>query len=256
MIRRSSMMLLVSLALCIAAGAPASASIKSEAVVYKQGDTELHGYLVYDADKQGKRPGVLVVHEWWGLNDHSRDSAEELARQGYVALAVDMYGEGKSTEHPQQAGEWATWIRSNKEVGAARFQAGYDLLAAHELTNEDQIAAIGYCFGGSVVLTMAMNGADLKGVVSFHGGLPTEPVPVDEINAKILVCHGGADGSMSHEQVQTFLGNLDAVEADYQFIIYSGAQHGFTRRSPAYDADADRRSWDAMWTFFGELFEE
>jgi len=257
------MMLLVSLALCIAAGAPASASIKSEAVVYKQGDTELHGYLVYDADKQGKRPGVLVVHEWWGLNHHSRDSAEELARQGYVALAVDMYGEGKSTEHPQQAGEWATWIRSNKEVGAARFQAGYDLLAAHELTNEDQIAAIGYCFGGSVVLTMAMNGAALAGVVSFHGGLPTDSAGVDAIKPKILVCHGGSDPTISEDQIKTFLGNLDAVDADYQFIVYGGAKHSFTSKAAdargvsalAYDPDAARRSWNAMLTFFDELFE-
>jgi dienelactone hydrolase len=251
------------LAICVVSNVPAGASLKTEAVIYNQGDTELHGYLVYDADIQGARPGVLVVHEWWGLNDHARSTAEELARQGYVALAVDMYGEGKSTEHPQQAGEWATWIRSNKEVGAARFQAGYDLLAAHKLTNKDQMAAIGYCFGGSVVLTMAMNGAELAGAVSFHGGLPTEPAGVDAIKPKILVCHGGSDPTISEDQIKSFLNNLDAVEADYQFIIYGGARHSFTSKAAdargisalAYDADAARRSWNAMLTLFDEIFE-
>jgi len=261
--RRTTLALFAALAICVVSNAPAGASLKTEAVTYDQGETELHGYLVYDEQIQGSRPGVLVVHEWWGLNDHARSSAEELARRGYVALAVDMYGEGKSTEHPQQAGEWATWIRNNKEVGAARFQAGYDLLAAHKLTNADQIAAIGYCFGGSVVLTMAMNGADLAGAVSFHGGLPTEPAGVDAIKPKILVCHGGSDPTISEDQIKSFLGNLDTVEADYQFIIYGGARHSFTSKAAdareisalAYDADAARRSWSAMLTLFDEIFE-
>lgn len=260
--RRPTMALLAALAICVVSNVPAGASLKTEAVTYNQGETKLHGYLVYDAEIQGSRPGVLVVHEWWGLNDHARSSAEELARQGYVALAVDMYGEGKSTEHPQQAGEWATWIRNNKEVGAARFQAGYDLLAAHKLTNTDQIAAIGYCFGGSVVLTMAMNGADLAGAVSFHGGLPTEPAGVDAIKPKILVCHGGSDPTISEDQIKSFLDNLDAVDADYQFIIYGGARHSFTSKAAdareisalAYDADAARRSWSAMLALFDEIF--
>jgi dienelactone hydrolase len=207
---------------------------------------------------------VLVVHEWWGLNDHARNSADKLAKKGFVALAVDMYGEGKSTEHPEQAGEWATWIRNNKEVGAARFDAGRALLAEHELTNPDQIAAIGYCFGGSVVLTMAMNGADLAGVVSFHGGLPTDPAGVDAVKPKILVCHGGSDPTISEEQIHTFLKNLDAVEADYQFIIYGGAKHSFTSKAAdargipalAYDPAAASRSWDTMLLLFHEIFSE
>jgi dienelactone hydrolase len=252
------------LTLFAAAAGPANASLKSETVTYKQGDTELKGYLVYDDGQQGKRPGVLVVHEWWGLNDYARDRADELAKKGFVALAVDMYGDGKSTEHPEQAGEWASWISSNKEIGAARFNAGRELLAKHELTNPDQIAAIGYCFGGSVVLTMAMNGADLAGVVSFHGGLPTDPAGVDVIKPKILVCHGGSDPTISQEQIHTFLKNLDAVEADYQFIIYGGAKHSFTNKEAdsrgipalAYNPAAARRSWDAMLLFFHEIFGE
>jgi dienelactone hydrolase len=262
--RRPAMRLLTVLAVVTAAIAPADAAIHTETVTYQQGDTELRGYLAYDDATGGRRPGVLVVHEWWGLNDHARESAVALAKEGYIALAVDMYGEGKSTDHPQQAGEWATWIRGNKDVGAARFTAGYDLLASHKLTNKNSIAAIGYCFGGSIVLTMAMNGADLEGVVSFHGGLPTEPAPVEKVTAKILVCHGAADPTISQDQIQTFLANLDAVGADYQFISYGGVKHSFTSKSAdergipmlAYDADADRRSWNAMLLFFDEIFED
>lgn len=260
--RRSIVQLIPAAVVCFALVNPAAASTKSQKVVYRQGETELHGYLVYDEDVAGKRPGVLVVHEWWGLNDHARNSAEKLAELGYVALAVDMYGEGKSTDHPEQAGEWATWIRNNTEVAAARFGAAYDLLAGHELTNASQIAAIGYCFGGSVVLTMAMNGADLAGVVSFHGGLPTEPAGVDKVKPAILVCHGGSDPTISEDQVDLFLKNLDAVNADYQFIIYGGAKHSFTNKEAdargisalAYDAKADRRSWRAMVGMFEEIF--
>jgi dienelactone hydrolase len=248
----------------IASFSTAGAELRSETVSYQQDGTDLRGYLVYDdAGADGKRPGVIVVHEWWGLNDYARERAEALAKEGFVALAIDMYGEGKSTDHPQQAGEWATWIRTNRDVGGARFMAGYEVLREHSLTREDQIAAIGYCFGGSVVLTMALSGADLEGVVSFHGGLPTEPSTVDEITTKILVCHGAADATISPEQIGTFLGNLEAAGADYQFISYGGAKHSFTSKAAdergipvlAYDADADRRSWQAMLAFFGEIFD-
>ena len=145
------------------------AALKAEKVEYKQGSTVLTGYLVYEDSYPTPRPGVLVVHEWWGLNDHAKKKAEELAREGYIALAVDMYGGGKTTAHPKEAGEWATAVRQNKQVGKERFLAGYELLRNHPLTRKDQIAAIGYCFGGHVVLFMAQEGVDLKGVVSFHG---------------------------------------------------------------------------------------
>jgi len=263
--RRPTTALLAALLLCAASASSAGDdALRAETVVYQQGDTELHGYLVYDGQVKAPRPGVLVVHEWWGLNDHAREMADALAREGYIALAVDMYGEGKSTEHPEQAGEWASWIRSNKEVAAARFQASYDVLAGHELTKKGAIAAIGYCFGGSVVLTMAMNGADVSGVVSFHGGFPTDPAGVDNITAKILICHGGSDPTISEDQIHTFLKNLDAVGADYQFVIYGGAKHSFTSKAAdargipalAYDADAAQRSWNAMLLFFKEIFGE
>lgn len=265
MIRRPAISIIPALLLCTLLTPNVEAGdLRTETVVYEQEGTELHGYLAHDQRSQDKRPGVLIVHEWWGLNDHARAKAEALAALGYVVFAVDMYGEGKSTEHPQQAGEWATWIRNNKDVAAARFQAGYDLLASHELTKPGEIAAIGYCFGGSVVLTMAMNGADLDGAVSFHGGLPTDPAGVESIPAKILVCHGGSDPTISQEQIQTFLANLDEAGADYQFVIYGGVKHSFTSEAAdargipalAYDADAARRSWNAMLMFFNEIFGE
>jgi dienelactone hydrolase len=260
---RSIMTVFACLALCFTlAPVSVAGNLHTETVVYQQDGTELRGYLAWDKDIEGKRPGVLVVHEWWGLNDYARHRAEALAELGYIALAVDMYGEGKSTEHPQQAGEWATWIRNNKGVGAARFVAAKKLLEEQELTRKGQIAAIGYCFGGSVVLTMAMSGADLAGVVSFHGGLPTEPASADKVKAKILVCHGGADPTISQEQIHTFLQNLDAVGADYEFIIFGGAKHSFTNKGAdargipalAYNPAADRRSWRAMQDLFDEIF--
>ena len=241
----------------------ANAALQTEEIKYKQDGTELHGYLVYDAAIEGKRPGVLVVHEWWGHNQHARNKAEELARAGYIALAVDMYGEGKNTEHPEKAGEWSGMIASNLDLGEARFKAGYKLLTGHDLTAKDQIAAIGYCFGGAIVLNMAQRGLDLDGVVSFHGSLPQQPVSEGtQVKARVLVCHGAADPLISAEQVQTFQKNMTDAGADWQFIAYSGAKHGFTnpdsdkRGMPplAYSPSADRRSWQAMLTFFDEIF--
>jgi dienelactone hydrolase len=248
------------LVLCLAGAAVAA--VQLEPVEYKQGDTTLRGQIAYDDAAKGKRPGVLVVHEWWGLNDYAKKRAKMLAEAGYVALAVDMYGEGKTTEHPQEAGEWATAIRMNQEVGAERFMAAYKLLEADARVDAERIAAIGYCFGGSVVLTMAMNGADLAGVASFHGGLPTEQAQ-GEIKASILVCHGAADAFATPDQVATFQKNLADAGADWQFIAYGGAKHSFTspeadqRGIPglAYDEKADKRSWATLMHFLKEVFE-
>ncbi|MDH3199237.1 MAG: dienelactone hydrolase family protein [Candidatus Krumholzibacteria bacterium] len=246
--------------LCLA-GAVA-AEVRVEPIEYKQGDTTLRGQIAYDDAAKGKRPGILVVHEWWGLNDYAKERAKMLAEAGYVAFAVDMYGEGKTTEHPQEAGEWATAIRMNQKLGAERFNAAYKLLAADARVDAGRMAAIGYCFGGSVVLTMAMNGADLAGVASFHGGLPTEPAP-GKVTASILVCHGAADGFATPEQVATFQKNLADAGADWEFISYGGAKHSFTspdadkRGIPglAYNEKADMRSWAALMHFLTEVFE-
>jgi dienelactone hydrolase len=240
------------------------AALKMEKVEYKQGSTVLSGYLVYEDSYQTPRPGVLVVHEWWGLNDHAKKRAEELAREGYIALAVDMYGGGKTTAHPKEAGEWATAVRQNKQVGKERFMAGYELLRNHPLTRKDQLAAIGYCFGGHVVLLMAQEGVDLKGVVSFHGGLPADKAEPKSFKAKVLVCHGADDPMTTKEQIAMYQDSLRAGGADWQFMFYGGAKHSFTNPEAdkmgipalAYNKTVDQRSWKLMLSFLDELFAQ
>jgi dienelactone hydrolase len=243
--------------------APAVAAVKTETVKYQAGETALVGYLAFDDALPGQRPGVIVVHEWWGLNEHARRQAERLAAAGYVAFAIDMYGDGKVTTHPEDAGKWASAIRQTEGLGKTRFAAGYDLLARHPRVRPGELAAIGYCFGGAIVLSMAEAGADLKGVVSFHGALPQEPVAAGTvIRAKILVCHGAADALITADQVATFQNNLTAAGADWQFLTLSGAKHSFTNHHAAaagmdvlaYNEPADRRSWQAMMSFFAEIF--
>ena len=176
-------------------------TVKMDPVSYQQGDTNLKGVVVYDDAVTGKRPGVMVVHEWWGLNDYARMRAKMLAEAGYVAFAIDMFGEGKTTEHPKEAGEWAGALAANKETAAARFNAAYDLFKKNPRVDPEHVAAIGYCMGGSVVLRMALNGADLDAVASFHGGLFPE-AGTGPVKASILVCHGAADAFMPDDVVQ------------------------------------------------------
>ncbi len=240
------------------------AALKAEKVEYKQGSTVLNGYLVYEDSYPTPRPGVLVVHEWWGLNDYAKKRAEALAREGYIALAVDMYGGGKTTTHPQEAGEWATAVRQNKQMGKARFLAGYELLRNQPLTRKDQIAAIGYCFGGHVVLSMAQEGVDLKGVVSFHSALPAEKAEPGSFKAKVLILHGADDLLTTKEQIMAYQDSLRAGGADWQFMVYGGARHSFTNPDAdkagipalAYNKIADRRSWKLMLSFLDELFAD
>ncbi|OQW94134.1 MAG: dienelactone hydrolase, partial [Beggiatoa sp. IS2] len=169
-------------------------AVTGEVIDYKAGEVTLKGYLAVDNDIKGKRPAVLVVHEWWGHNEYARKRATMLAELGYTALAVDMYGEGKNTNHPKEAGEWSSQVAKNAELGKARFLAALDLLKKQETVDAEKIAAIGYCFGGGVVLTMARLGVDLDGVASFHGSLSTEhPAKAGEVKAKMLVLHGEAD---------------------------------------------------------------
>jgi dienelactone hydrolase len=241
----------------------AEAAIHTETVDYREGDTALRGYLAYDDASTAKRPGVLVVHEWWGLNDHARNKAEALAKAGYVALAIDMYGDGKTTDHPKEAGEWSGYIGQHQELGKARFLAGLSLLKQQPLVAPDQVAAIGFCFGGHVVLSMAAQGVDLRGVVSFHGAMPGEPVPAGtQVKAKILMNHGAADPMVTMDKVLHFQEILTNAGADWECNVYGGAQHSFTNPTAdsrgipglAYNAEADRRSWQAMLDFFREIF--
>ena len=241
-------------------------SLKEENVTYADNGVTMDGYLVYDANKQGKRPGILVVHEWWGLNDYPKMRARKLAELGYVALAVDMYGGGKIAENPGDAGKMAGPFYQNLRMTKSRFDAAVSKLKANSEVDTSNIAAIGYCFGGGVVLNVERLGDDLKGVVSFHGGLIGAPAKKDLLKAKILVCHGGADQFIKPEEVAQFKKQMDSIGADYTFKQYPNATHAFT--NPAsdangekfkmpikYNAEADSASWNDMKDFFARIFK-
>ena len=234
-------------------------TIHAEPVTYAAGDTTLRGYLATDTAKQGKRPGVLVVHEWWGLNDYPRRRARMLAEMGYTALAVDMYGDGKVADNPTDAMALMNPVLADRKGAEARFRAAYELLGSQPSVDPDRIAAIGYCFGGAVVLHAARTGMPLRGVVSFHGSLGSFHTPAPgSVKAKILVCHGAADSLVPEAEVAAFKAEMDQAKADYKFIAYPNALHGFTNPDTdvvakkfggfpvGYDAEADRRSWQEM----------
>jgi dienelactone hydrolase len=240
-------------------------TIQAEPVTYSAGDTTLRGYLATDTSKQGKRPGVLVVHEWWGLGDYVRRRARMLAELGYGALAVDMYGDGKVADNPGDAGALMNSVLGNMKAGEARFKAAYDLLASRPEVDGSRIAAIGYCFGGSTVLHMARIGMPLRGVVSFHGALGSfhKPAP-GSVKAKVLVCHGADDGLISKDETSGFKQEMDHAKADCQFVAYPNAKHSFTNPEAtengkrfgiplAYEAEADRRSWEDMKQFLARV---
>ncbi|MDC0936969.1 dienelactone hydrolase family protein [Pirellulales bacterium] len=243
--------------------ASAKAEIVTEAVEYQDGETALHGRLAWDDSIDGPRPGVLVVHEWWGLNDYARQRAEELAKLGYVAFALDMYGAGKVTEHAKQAGEWAGVITKNESAWRKRALAGLDVLKQRKEVDRDRLAAVGYCFGGATVCQLAYGDADLKGVVSFHGSLP---LPKDgqtlDKSAKLLICHGAADAFVPAAKIDKFQEALEKAGADWQMIVYANARHSFTNPGAdsrgidglRYNKEADQRSWQHMQMFFDELF--
>ena len=240
------------------------AAIKTETVEYKQGDTTLKGFLAYDDAVQGKRPAVMVVHEWWGLNDYVKRRATDVAKLGYVAFAPDMFGDGKTTNDPKEAGALAGAIRNDPKTGQARAQAAYDLVKSQPLVDAERIASIGYCFGGAVSLEMARAGMPLVGVVSFHGALQTKnPAQPDKLKAKVLALHGADDPMVPIDEVIAFGEEMKNAKADWQLVVYSNSVHGFTnpeadkRGIPglAYNESADRRSWEAMKNFFAEVFK-
>jgi dienelactone hydrolase len=241
------------------------AEVTSKTLEYKQGDVSLIGYLAMPEDTAEPGPGILVVPEWKGLNDYAKKRAEQLAELGYVALAADIYGEGKVVTSNEEAGKLAKTYKDDRDLLRARVNAGLDALKAQSAVNPEKVAAIGYCFGGTAVLELARSGADVNGVVSFHGGLDT-PTPDDSknIKAKVLVLHGGDDPYVPSEQVQAFKDEMRQGNVDWQFITYGGAVHSFTNpasgndpsQGAAYDAAADQRSWQHMQLFFQELLSD
>ncbi len=243
--------------------ATAEAALRTSTVEYRHADAVLEGYLAYDDALQGPRPGVLVVHEWKGLNDYAKRRVEQLAQLGYVAFAADMYGKGiRATDH-EEAARLSGIYRSDRQLMRARAQAALDVLAGHPFVEATRLAAIGYCFGGTTVLELARSGADLDGVASFHGGLST-PHPEDaaRITGRVLVFHGADDGFVGAEEVAAFEQEMQASGVDYRLTRYPGAVHSFTvpeagddpSTGMAYDAKADQQSWQALQAAFQEWF--
>ncbi len=242
------------------------AEIKTERIAYVVSGVTYEGVLVFDSAVKGRRPGVLVCHEWWGCNDYAQKRATMLAEQGYVAFALDMFGKGKTTREAKQASEWAGEVFKDNATLRARAAAGLKILAERPETDPSRLAAIGYCMGGTVALELARSGlahtANLKAVVAFHASTIAAANPADNANIKgsVLICHGQEDFFVKPEQISGFHEQMKAAKIDYQFISYGHAVHAFT--NPAadkagidgvkYDAAADRRSWAAMTDLFNE----
>ncbi len=240
------------------------AKVQNKVVSYSYGEESFEGFMAWDDSVKGKRPGILVVHEWWGLNDYARSRAEQLAAMGYMAFAVDMYGKGKVTTHAAEAGEWAKQTTSNVAEWLGRAQEGLKLLQAEPMVNSARLAAIGYCFGGATVMQLVYGGAPVKGVVSFHGSLPLPSnAQTSPPSAKVLIAHGASDPFLASDQIGEFQKALEKAKIDWQMIQYGGAQHSFTNPSAdqyglegaKYHKQSDQRSWAHMQQFFDELFE-
>lgn len=246
--------------------APLQAAVVGKEVSYQTGDTVMKGYLAYDDALTGKRPGILVVHEWWGHNSYARKRAEMLAELGYTAMAVDMYGDGKTADHPDNAGKFAMAVRQDQDMMQARFNAARHYLNSQETVDPELNAAIGYCFGGSVVLGMARSGADLDGVVSFHGSLGGLPPVSDKVTAKVLAANGADDPFNSKETIELFKEEMETAGVDFEFINYPGVKHSFTNPDAnvfgekfglplEYNAEADKASWQKMQQFLDSIFK-
>lgn len=239
-------------------------TMKAEVFEYRDGDVICEGYIVYDETIKEKRPGVLVVHEWMGLGEYEKRRAKEIAEMGYVALAADIYGKGVRAKTPEEASSLATKFRSDRDTLRSRARAALEALKGHPLVDPARVAAIGYCFGGGTVLELARSGAELAGVVSFHGNLDTpNPEDAKNIRCKVLVLHGADDPLVPQEHVLAFQDEMRSSGVDWQMVVYGGAVHSFTNpasgndpsKGIAYNERADRRSWEAMKAFFAELFE-
>jgi dienelactone hydrolase len=254
---------LLSAFLVLICGMTARAAIHTETVDYQQGGTTLEGFLAYDDSISGKRPGVLVVHQWLGLTDYEKRRATMLAQLGYIAFCADIYGKGVRPKDVSEAGGQAGKYKSDRALLRARVNAGLDVLKKNELVDTKRVAALGYCFGGTTVIELARSGADLNGVVSFHGGLDS-PTPADgkNIKCKVLALAGADDPFQKPEDLTAFESEMRDNKVDWQIVFYGGAVHAFTQPDPGfvnagakYNEKADKRSWEAMKDFFGEIFK-
>ena len=254
---------LVVVAGVLLAASEASAEVQTREIEYKEGETVLQGLMAWDDASKGRRPGVLVVHEWWGHNEHARHQAKRLAEAGYVGFALDMYGKGKATTHPKDAQGFMAEVKKDPMVIPARFHAALELIKQDPHVSAANIAAIGYCFGGAVVLDEARAGADLDAVVSFHGALATNRLAAPgKVRARVLVLTGAADPFVPKEQVEAFSQEMKAASATFRVVTYPGVKHGFTNPDAGkagmdaleYNAEADKKSWASMLELLKDVF--
>lgn len=258
------MRLMMAAIMTLALGAGAQAAIQEEAVTYKDGDTTMKGFVVYDDAVKGQRPGVIMVHEWWGITKHMHDAAQKLAQQGYTAFIADMYGDAKTADNPKDAGALATSVMKDPKVMEARFNAAQAQLSKHASVDPSRVAAVGYCFGGAVVINMARAGANLDAVAGYHAslGLNTPPPAPGTVKAKILVLNGADDPFVKKEEYTTLRTQMEAAKADYRVVEYPGAVHAFTNPEATelgkkfnlplrYDAQVDQAATAEAMKFLG-----
>lgn len=249
--------------LCMTA-AVSFAKVQTKTIEYKQGDVVLQGYLAWDDAVSGKRPGIVVFHEWTGLGKYVQMRCEKLAALGYVAFGADIYGKGVRPANPQDAAATSGIYSKDRALMRARAQAGLDVLKSQPNVDVTRMAAIGYCFGGKCALELARSGAPIVGTVTFHGALDTpNPGDAKNIKGKVLALHGAADPFVTADQVAAFEKEMTDAGVDWELTKYSGAVHAFTNpdagndpsKGAAYNAEADARSWEAMKAFFAEIFK-
>jgi len=252
-------------AVAVTPAAPETTGIKEETISFPADGANLRAFVVYDDSIRGRRPAVLVLPEWWGLNDYPKMRARMLARLGYVAMALDVYGDGKVADNPDSAKAWAGLFYAHPEKAKRRIDSAIARLKTYDIVDTSEIGAIGYCFGGGILLNTVRLGDDLKGVVSFHGSLLGTPPTRGVLRTKILVCHGNADKFTTPAMVAEFKKQMDSIGAHYTFIGYDGATHAFTNPASTatgkkfnmpieYNGKADTASWDAMKNFFAGVF--
>ncbi|HZM34407.1 MAG TPA: dienelactone hydrolase family protein [Burkholderiales bacterium] len=253
--------------LAIATTLPGVAAVKEEPVTYKDGDTTLKGFIVYDEARKGRRPGIVVVHEWWGITQHTRDEARKFAEQGYTAFVADMYGDAKTADNPKDASGLMKGLMGDSAGMQSRFNAARAQLAKHSTVDAKKIGASGYCMGGAVVLNMARAGADLRGVAAFHANLtPQTPAAAGKVKSKVLVLNGADDPFVKPDSIEAFRKEMEAAKVDYRFINYPGAVHAFTNPAAteagrkfnlplAYNAEVDKQSKAEARKFFAAAFK-